>query len=155
MTEPNATALAFGQMSGLELMRAVLERKLPPAGIAESLTFELVEVAEGVAVFEGETGPHVLNPAGGVHGGWALTMIDSATACAAHTLLPAGVGYASLSTQASFDRPIRVDTGRVRCEGRVVNAGRQIISAEATVKDAEGRLLAHGVSTIMVLQPRA
>ena len=154
MSELNATAKAFSTMNGLDLLRAVIDRKLPPAGIAHSLTFELVEAEEGLAVFEGDTGPHLLNPAGGIHGGWALTLIDSATACAAHTLMPAGVGYATLSTQASFDRPIRVDTGRVRCEGRVVNAGRQIISAEATVKDAEGRLLAHGISTIMVLPPR-
>jgi acyl-coenzyme A thioesterase PaaI-like protein len=37
----------------------------------------------------------------------------------------------------------------------VINAGRQIITAEATVKDEAGRLLAHGQSTLMVLQPRA
>jgi hypothetical protein len=30
---------------------------------------------------------------------------------------------------------------------------RACITAEATVKDAAGRLLAHGLSTLMVLQP--
>ncbi|RZJ04497.1 MAG: PaaI family thioesterase [Brevundimonas sp.] len=148
------TSEAFGRRPGRELLQAVIDGVLPPATISRTLSFDLVEVGEGFVAFEGETGPHLLNPAGTVHGGWALTLIDSATGCAAHSLLPAGVGYTTVSTQASFDRPIRVDAGRVRCEGRVVNAGRQIITAEATVKDAEGRLLAHGASTLMVLQPR-
>lgn len=119
-----------------------------------TLTYELVEVGDGLAVFEGQTGPHLLNPAGTVHGGWALALIDSATACAAHSTLPAGIGYTTLSTTGNLTRPILVDTGRVRCEGRVINAGRQIITTEATVRDDGGRLLAHGTSTVMVLKPR-
>ena len=152
---PKSTAEAMGRLSGRELLQAVLNGQLPPAGISRVLHFDLVEVEEGFVAFEGDTATDLLNPAGTVHGGWALTLIDSATGCAAHSILPAGVGYSSVSTQASFTRPILADTGRVRCEGRVINAGRQIITAEATVKDEKGRLLAHGQSTIMVLQPRA
>jgi uncharacterized protein (TIGR00369 family) len=152
---PTTTAEAIGRMPGRDLLQAVIDGRLPPAAISRTLTFDIIEVGEGVAVFEGETGPHLLNPQGTVHGGWALTLIDSATGCAAHSLLPAGVGYTTVSTQANFTRPITAEAGRIRCEGRVINAGRQIITAEATVKDAAGRLLAHGLSTLMVLQPRA
>lgn len=151
---PIPTAAAFATMTGRDLLQAVIDGRLKGASIADSLTFELVEVGEGFVAFEGDTGPHLLNPAGMVHGGWALTLIDSAAGCAAHSLLPAGVGYSTLETKANFVRPIAIDTGRVRCEGRVINPGRQIITAEATVKDASGRLLAHGTSTLMVLQPR-
>lgn len=138
-------------MTGLQVMQALIDGKLPAPPIAQTLSFWLVEVGDGLAVFEGETGPHVLNPLGIVHGGWALTLIDSATGCAGHTLLPPGVGYTSVETKANFTRPIRRDTGRVRAEGRVVNRGRQIMTAEARILDAEGRLLAHGTSTLMVL----
>ena len=151
---PATTAEAMGRMPGRELLQAVIDGRIPPATIGETMSFELVEVGDGAAVFEGVTGPHILNPQGMVHGGWALTLVDSATGCAAHSTLPAGVGYTSISTQTNFTRPITATTGRVRCEGRVINAGRQIITTEATVKDAAGRLLAHGQSTIMVLQPR-
>jgi len=41
--------------------------------------------------------------------------------------------------------------GRIRAEARVVAQGRQIISSEARVLAQDGRVLAHGVSTIMVL----
>ena len=92
----------------------------------------------------------MLNPLGTVHGGWALTLIDSATGCAAHTLLPQGVGYTTVETKVNFTRPIKHDTGRVRAEGRVVSRGRQIMTAEAACSISEGRLLAHGTSTLMV-----
>jgi uncharacterized protein (TIGR00369 family) len=103
-------------------------------------------------VFEGDAGPHLLNPLGIVHGGWALTLIDSAAGCAAHTLLPAGASYATIETKANFSRPIAHDAGRVRAEGRAIGRGRRIISCEARVVDAKGRILAHGTSTLMVLE---
>jgi uncharacterized protein (TIGR00369 family) len=79
-----------------------------------------------------------------------LTLIDSVTACAGHTTLPAGAAYTTVETKANFTRPITKDTGRVRAEGRVVGQGRQIISAEAKVLSRDGRVLAHGTSTILV-----
>jgi uncharacterized protein (TIGR00369 family) len=88
---------------------------------------------------------------GTVHGGWALTLIDSVAACAGHSLLPAGSGYTSIETKGNFSRPIMQDAGRVRAEARVVSQGRQIISSEARVLAHDGRVLAHGTSTIMIL----
>jgi uncharacterized protein (TIGR00369 family) len=137
-------------MTGRDILQAIIEGKLPSPPIAQTLGFWLAEVGDGRCVFEGDTGTHLLNPLGGVHGGWALTLIDSAAGCAAHTLLPPGVGYASLETKANFTRPIKHDTGRVRAEGRVVGRGRQIMSAEARILDSSGRILAHGTSTLMV-----
>lgn len=141
-------------MSGKELLQAMIDGRLPGPPIAETMSFWLVEVGNGFAVFEGDPGPHVLNPMGGVHGGWALTLIDSAAGCAAHSLLPAGVGYATIETKGNLSRPITLETGRVRAEGRVVSQGRQIISADARLLSQDGRILAHGTSTIMVLAPR-
>ncbi len=146
-TKPEGMA----EMTGRELMQALIDGKLPPPSIAETLSFRLVEVGDGYAVFEGETGPHLLNPLGTVHGGWVLTLIDSATGCAAHSLLPAGFGITTIETKANFTRPIYQDTGRVRAEARVVVRGRQIITAESRVVDANGRVLAHGSSTVMVV----
>jgi uncharacterized protein (TIGR00369 family) len=144
---------AIQGMSGKAVLQAIINGELPQAPISEYASFWLVEVGDGFAVFEGETGSHLLNPAGAVHGGWALTLIDSACGCAAHSLLPQGIGYTSIETKANFSRPIRKDTGRVRCIAHVEGRGNQIISAEARLKDS-GELLAHGTSTIMVLGAR-
>ncbi len=138
-------------MSGRELLQAMIDRKIPAPPIAQTLNFWIVEVGDGYALFEGETKADFLNPLGTVHGGWALTLIDTVTGVAGHTLLPAGVGYTTVETKANFTRPIKPDTGRVRAEGRVVSRGRQIMSAEGRVLDSAGRVLAHGTSTLMVL----
>lgn len=145
----------FERLSGLELLRLMLSaQEVPQPHIARTLGFALVEVDSGRAVFEGDTGPHLLNPLGIVHGGFALTLIDSACGCACHTLMPAGVGYTTVETKVNFTRGLPADAGRVRCEGRVINAGRQIVTAEANLRDPQGRLIAHGTSTLMVLPPR-
>lgn len=138
-------------MTGKEFLEALRDGRLPAPPIMQPLTMWLIEVGDGYAVFEGEAGPHLLNPQGTVHGGWALTLIDSATTCAALSLLPAGVGVATIETKGNFSRPITKDTGHVRAEGRVVARGRRIISAEARVLDSAGRILAHGTATVMVL----
>jgi uncharacterized protein (TIGR00369 family) len=138
-------------MTGKEILQAIIDRRLPQAPISQHMTFWITEVGDGFAVFEGEPGPHLLNPMGGVHGGWALTLIDSVGGCAANSLLPAGTGYVSIETKGNFSRPITARTGRVRAEARVVSQGRQIISAEARVLGPDGKMLAHGTTTVLVI----
>lgn len=141
-------------LSGLDMLRAMIAGDLPAAPIAEPLGFRLVEVEKGRAVFEGIPGPHLLNPLGSVHGGWALTLIDSACGCAVHTELDAGIGYTTVETKVNFTRPIDPAGGPVRCEGKVLSRGRQIATADAFLRSAEGKLLAHGSSTLIILAPR-
>jgi len=154
MTKPMSYGVTppgdYARLSGRERLQAVVDGTVPQAPISQAMSFWIVEVGEGFAVFEGDPGPHLLNPAGGVHGGWALTLIDSATGCAAHTLLPAGTGYTTIETKGNFVRPITKDTGRVRCEGRVISPGRQVMTAEARVLGPDGKVLAHGTSTLLV-----
>src|SRR5271168_524637 len=141
-------------MTGREFLQAMIDGRLPRPPISQTLSFRIIEVGEGFAAFEGDPGPHLLNPMGIVHGGWALTLIDSATACAAQSLLPAGTGSTTIETKANFSRAITLETGRVRAEGRVVSQGRQIISADGKLMAKDGRVLAHGTSTLMVLAAR-
>ncbi len=149
-----ATAEDLAGLSGLEALQAMIDGRLPAAPIAEPMNFLLVAVAEGFARFEGEPTPRLLNPLGSVHGGWALTLIDSAAGCAVHTMLKAGVGYATVETKVNMTRAIRADHGRVACEGRVVTRGRQIATAEARLTDVDGKVLAHGTSTLMIFGGR-
>ncbi len=146
-----ATLAQIAELTGRQHLHAIIDGDLPAPPIAKAMSFWLVEAGDGEVVFEAMPGPDLLNPLGGVHGGWVLTLIDTVTGCAAHSTLPAGVGYASIETKANFSRPIRADSGLVRAEGRVVSKGRSIISAEGRVIDRDGRVLAHGTSTLMVL----
>jgi uncharacterized protein (TIGR00369 family) len=138
-------------MTGKEILQAIIDGRLPQAPISRTMSFWITEVGDGFAAFEGEPGPDLFNPMGGVHGGWSLTLIDSAGGCAGHSLLPAGSGYTTIETKGNFARPITGDTGRVRAEARVVAQSRQIISAEARLLSLDRKVLAHGTTTIMVL----
>ncbi len=141
-------------MTGLEVLRAMAAGELPGPGMGKTMGFRLVEVEKGRTVFEGTPGPHLLNPLGSVHGGYALTLIDSACGCAVHSELDAGIGYTTVETKVNFTRPIPPDGTPVRCEGRVVTRGRQIATAEARLLSGDGKVLAHGTSTLILLPPR-
>lgn len=153
MNDVSAQAFDPLSMDGLALMRMLIAGNFPPPSIATTLGFALVEVDAGRAVFIGEPSDRILNPLGIVHGGYALTLIDSCCGCAAHTTLAAGVGYTTVETKVNFVRAITPATGPVRAEGRVVARGRTIITTEGTLTDSNGKLLAHGTSTLMVLRP--
>jgi uncharacterized protein (TIGR00369 family) len=111
----------------------------------------LVEVAEGMAVFEAEAGPWAYNPIGSVHGGWYAAVLDAPLGVALHTLLPRGVGYTTLELKVNLVRAARPDTGVLRAVGRVVHHGRRTAVTEARMEDAEGRLYAHATSTCLIL----
>ena len=149
-----ATREQIAGLSGIEMLRKMMAGELPPPPIAEPLGFRLVEAEPGRAVFEGTPGPHLLNPLGSVHGGYALTLIDSACGCAVHSELGAGIGYTTVETKVNFTRAIDPEGGPVRCEGRVLSRGRTIATADAFLRDERGRLLAHGTSTLIILYPR-
>ena len=141
-------------LTGLEILQAMVRGEAPRPPISDTLGFRLVEIERGRAVFEGMPGPHLLNPLGAVHGGYALALIDSACGCAVHSELDAGTGYTTVETKVNFTRPIDPNGGAVRCEGRVLSRGRQIATAEAYLRSAEGKLLAHGTSTLIILAAR-
>jgi uncharacterized protein (TIGR00369 family) len=151
-TDPHELAARGRELSGMDYVRAIFAGELPPPPIATLLGFRGVEAEPGRAVFEILPGDEHYNPIGSVHGGVALTLLDSAMGCAVHTLLEAGVGYATLEVKANFVRPITSDTGVVRCEGTVLHAGSRVATAEGRVVDAAGTLLAHGTTTCLIIR---
>jgi uncharacterized protein (TIGR00369 family) len=136
----------------MDYVRSIFAGELPPPPIATLMGFRGVEAEPGRAVFEILPGDEHYNPIGSVHGGVALTLLDSAMGCAVHTLLEAGVGYATLEVKANFVRPITSATGLVRCEGTVLHAGSRVATAEGRVVDAAGTLLAHGTTTCLIIR---
>ena len=150
--EDPAPAAARGrELSGLDYMRAIIAGDVPQPPIAVLLGFEIVEVDEGRAVFAVTPREFHYNPIGVVHGGLAATLLDSAMGCAVHSMLPAGTAYTTLEVKVNFARAITRDTGRIRCEGKVVHGGRTVATADGRVyAEATGKLLAHGTTTCLL-----
>src|SRR5688572_33237474 len=148
---PHEVAELGLKLSGLEYIEAIFRGDLPAPPISELMGFRGVSAEPGRAVFEMEPGPQHYNPIGSVHGGVALTLLDSAMGCAVHTLLEAGVGYTTLEVKTNFVRPSTADTGLIRCTGKVVHRGGRVATAEGRIVDRDERLLAHGTTTCLIL----
>ena len=149
--DPAALAEAGRAMPGIEFLRAIRDRRLPAPPIAKLLGFDLVEVEPGHAVFEVTPGEQHYNPIGVVHGGLAMTLLDSAMGCAVQTQMPAGSGYTTLEAKTNLVRPITAATGKLRAIGKVVHLGKRVATAEARLEDAAGKLYAHATTTCIVL----
>lgn len=140
----------LAKYTGLELLQRIVDRKYPAPSINARLNFALTEVSEGRALFRGLPSERHLNPLGGVHGGWAATILDSALACSVQTLLERGEAYTTAEFKVNLTRPITPKTGEVICEGRVVHKGKTLAVSEATLKDTNGKLLAFGTETCSI-----
>ena len=152
--DPSVSAGAARTSAGIEVMQAMAAGELPAPPIIATLGFELDSVEPGRVEFSFAPEEFHYNPIGSVHGGVYATLLDSATGCAVHSLLPAGVGYTSLDLTVKFLRAITVDTGRVRCIGTVPHLGGRTALAQAELRDGADRLLATAVSSILLIRPQ-
>jgi uncharacterized protein (TIGR00369 family) len=143
--DPEKTA----QESGLDYLRKRIV-DWHGSAMADTMDMRLIAVDDGTATFEGIPSPKFYNPQMRMHGGYAATMIDSATGCAVQTKLPAGAGYGTIELKVNYVRKIDASTGRLLCTGTVIHAGRTMFTAEARLTDENGKLLAHGSGTFLV-----
>jgi uncharacterized protein (TIGR00369 family) len=153
--DPQPLAQAGRSLSGLEFLRAIRDKKLPSPPIAMLLGFDLVEVEPGHAVFEVTPGERHYNPIGVVHGGLAMTLLDSCMGCAVQTHMPAGSGYTTLEAKTNLVRAITSETGKLRAVGKTLHVGKRMATAEGRLVDASGKLYAHATTTCIVLRDSA
>lgn len=102
------------QMTGLEVLSAIVDGTIAHPTMAHTLGFRLTEVEEGRAVITGEPSGDYLNPNGSIHGGWPAAVLDSCMGSSVHSTLPAGAGFTIVECKINFVRPIVLKTGSVR-----------------------------------------
>jgi uncharacterized protein (TIGR00369 family) len=140
------------RMSGLEFVQGLASGALPLNTIARTLGYDVTEAERGrVVIALVPTDAH-LNPAGTVHGGLTATLLDSCMGLAVQSTLDKGTAQTTLEFKISLLRPITPETGPIVAEGKVLNCGRRVGTAEGRVTDARGRLLAHGTTTCLIFQ---
>jgi uncharacterized protein (TIGR00369 family) len=135
--------------SGLDYLRQRMTNWQGSA-MAETMSMRLIAVDDGQATFEAFPSPKYYNPQMRVHGGYAATLIDSATGVAVQTKLPAHTGYGTIELKVNYVRKIDASVGRLLCVGNVIHAGRTMLTADARITDEAGRLYAHGSATFLV-----
>ncbi|MFY2822714.1 PaaI family thioesterase [Ruegeria sp. MALMAid1280] len=138
------------EMTGLEKMQAIVRQDFPAPPIVEVTQQWIHEVGEGHVTFLGNPDPRYLNPMRLIHGGWTMTLLDSALGCAIQTVLKRGETFATLGTEVKFLRPILPSTGQVRCRAEIESRGTHTATASGRVEDTKGRMLATGTTTCFI-----
>ncbi|EXR83560.1 PaaI family thioesterase [Acinetobacter baumannii] len=140
------------EMTGLELLQAMIEGHIPPASISKTIPMQPTEISEGSVTFTAQADHNHLNPLGGVHGGFAATVLDSVTGCAVHTMLPAGVGYGTIDLNVKMCRPLPQNQVLI-ATGKVINLSKNLGISEGKITDEEGKLYAYATATCMIIRP--
>lgn len=118
----------------------------------ELLNMKVCELKNGYSRVEVELDKKHLNPFGAIHGGVYSSIIDTAAYWAAYCELDENVSFTTIDI--TVDNLSMVKEGKIIVEGKSLKIGRSICLAEASVKDINGRLLAHGTSKLMIIQGR-
>lgn len=148
--DPLVAARQGLQLSGLEALRAVQRGDISRPPIAELMGIGGGSVEEGMVTLSAEPGEFHYSNTGAAHGGFAATLLDSVMYLAVHSTLPQGVFASTLEIKVNYVRPVSVETGTVLGQGTIVHRGRQLATAEGQLRDAAGKLLAHGSTTCLI-----
>ena len=137
--------------TGLEYLQRILRGEIPSVPIGDTLGFRITEIERGRVVLLGNPDRRSYNLMGTVHGGWAAAILDSALALSALSTLEADQGFTTVDIRINYLRPLSIETGEVRAEGRVLQGGRRLAYCEAKLTDAAGKLICHGTGSCLIL----
>jgi len=141
---------ALSKLDGLGQLKAIEDGLMPPPPVMATIDVCGFHAERGTVTVEMRAQSFHYNPLGGVHGGMIATLLDTAAGCSVHSTLDVGEGYTSLDLTTKFLRPVTVESGVLRCVGKVISRGRRTALAEAQLTDENGRLLAHATSSCMI-----
>lgn len=103
------------------------------------------DFSDGFCVVEGELTPEAKNPMGTAHGGFIYSLCDVAAGVAVRLAGKPGV---TLGSDVHFLHPSR--GARLRCEGRIVKDGRNIVVVDTCVFDENGTMTAKGIFEMFI-----
>jgi len=140
--------------TGLEAMQAMLRGEIPFPPIGQTLSFYLMHVEDGQAIFQGSPKAEHLNPLGTIHGGFHAAVLDSALGCAVHSKLPVGRAYTTTQLSVNIVRALTPKIERVIAICLVLHFGRQVATAEAKLVGPDGTLYAHATCACLVFDQK-
>lgn len=144
----------WDRMSGLEVLRGHIAGELPAPPIAHLTGLRPTEAGDGSARFVLPASEWLCSPLARVEGGVIAMLADTVIASAVQTTVPAGSSYAPLDLKVNFLRPVEPDGRQIAASGQVVHRGRTMAVATGELKDADGRRVAVGTGTVMILPDR-
>ena len=136
-------AVAAKELTPDEL--ALLEKVFRQVPYARLLGLEFVSAERGAATFALEAREELTRMGGILHGGAVVSLMDTAAACAVHTLLEPGGRTVTVDLTVHFLSP--ASSGRVEARATVLRRGRRVIILGVEARDGEGTLIATSTMT--------
>ena len=112
-------------------------------------SMKLLQFDIGTSHLEIELEKKHLQPFGIVHGGVFSTIIDAAAFWSVYGEVDESAGMTTVDLNVNYLAPAA--SGKLIARGRRIKLGKTIGLSEAEVTDEEGKMLAHGTSTVMIL----
>jgi acyl-CoA thioesterase len=133
------------QLPSEELAR--LREAFAQVHYARFVGMEFVSAARGEATLALEVREELTRMGGILHGGALASLIDTASAFAALTLLEPGARTVTVDLTIHYLRP--VSAGRVEARARVLRAGRRVVTVAIEAADADGKAVATALTTYL------
>lgn len=111
-------------------------------------TMEIKEITYGKSILEIYLQEKHLQPFGVVHGGVFASLIDAAGFWAVFSQAEQGTGMTTVELKLNYLAPA-ID-GTLTGYGKCLKLGKTLGLGEARIEDRNGRLLAHGTTTLIV-----
>lgn len=143
---------AVSSISGLDYLKAIKEERISPPPVANLVGYKICDIDNGYAAFELNPAEYHYNPFATVHGGILSTLLDTTMAASVLSTLPKSFSCTTIEIKVNFIKPVTAETGILKCEARPIHVGKKLATVEGKIKDKNGVLHAHGVSTCSILR---
>lgn len=119
---------------------------------AELMDMRVSDPDDGTSAVVMPINPKHLQQAGRVQGGIVVALADYAMFRAIRPLLKPGESTTTIELKINF--LAAAEKGELIGTAKIISPGRRLMVGEMEVKDQDGKLIAQGLGTYIVLQPR-
>ena len=119
---------------------------------AKLLDMRVADPEDGTSTVVMPINPNHLQLAGRVQGGILVALADYSMFRAIRPLLKPGEGTTTIELKINF--LAAAEKGELTASCKIISAGRDLMVGEMEIRDQNSKLIAQGLGTYMVLQPR-
>jgi uncharacterized protein (TIGR00369 family) len=156
LNEPARGGIAYPALAalpGVEQVRAFLAGRAPAPSIARLTGRRIIDAWFGSATYALHATDWMAGPKGVVHPGVLALLADGSLFATVVSALPARVACTTAELAMTFLGSPPSVGGEITARGRLLHLDAQMALAEVHVRDARGRLVAHGTSRCSVFPP--
>jgi uncharacterized protein (TIGR00369 family) len=135
--------------SGIDIIRTWMQAS-SEATFEHLMGFTLNKAEAGDIEMLAAITPKYYNAMGRVHGGYCASLVDTAMGAAAISSLNPYRPVGTVGLNIHYVRKIDADSISLLCRANVLHTGRSMLTCEAKVHDAHGKLCAHASGTFLV-----